>query len=230
MRMLRRSRPPGSSLRIGYLIQDFPPEVGAGPARAFEMAKRWKALGADVTIITAMPNRRIPGRGDGGIAGRYKGKLFVEENCDGIRILRSWLYTGTGRGFSTKVINNLSFMVTAMAHGGFRKLGLDILIASSPPFLPHVSGVFLSKVLRILLVLEIRDLWPDYLVDLGILSKGRRSAALFRLERWLLRSADWAVVVTESFRRRLVTKGVAIERIDVVPNGVDVEQYQKAED
>ena len=46
-------------LRIAYLVQDFPPEVGAGPARVVEMATRWQRAGAEVTVITGMPNRYI---------------------------------------------------------------------------------------------------------------------------------------------------------------------------
>src|SRR5438045_2220080 len=91
------SRPTG--LRIGYLIQDFPPEVGAGPARALEMAHRWQASGASVTILCGMPNRRIPGRGDGRIDQSYRGRWFFEEAWEGIPVLRSWLYTSDRRGF-----------------------------------------------------------------------------------------------------------------------------------
>ena len=54
-------------LHIGYMIQDFPPEVGAGPARVFEMAKLWQKQGATVTAMVAMPNRRLPGRGEGSV-------------------------------------------------------------------------------------------------------------------------------------------------------------------
>ena len=56
-------------LHIGYLVQQFPPEVGAGPARVTEMALRWQEQGARVTVITGMPNRpegrihpRVPGQ------------------------------------------------------------------------------------------------------------------------------------------------------------------------
>jgi colanic acid biosynthesis glycosyl transferase WcaI len=217
-------------MHIGYVVQDFPPEVGAGPARVTEMSHRWQALGARVTVVTAMPNRRIPGRGEGEIDPRYRGKLFLEEDWRGIRTLRSWLYTGDGRGFVTKMVNNATFMVTGMAHAMAKREKFDVIIASSPPFLPHVTGAMLSRSSKVPLVLEIRDLWPDYMVAFGMLSNERARRALFGLERWLLAQADRTVVVTDSFRDRVVTKGVPAELVDVIPNGVDLDNYYRSDE
>src|SRR4051794_36634748 len=99
------------------------------------MAKRWQSLGAKVTVITAMPNRRMPGRGEGAIDSRYRGCLFMEEEWEGIRTLRSWLYTGDGRGIRTKLLNNATFMLSALFNTLLRGEKYDVLIASSPPFL-----------------------------------------------------------------------------------------------
>jgi glycosyltransferase involved in cell wall biosynthesis len=75
------------------------------------------------------------------------------------------------------------------------------------------------------LVLEVRDLWPDYMVQLGMLKSRPLRAGLFALEQQLLRKADHVVVVTESFRKRVVAKGVRPDRVDIIPNGVDVTDY-----
>jgi glycosyltransferase involved in cell wall biosynthesis len=210
---------------VGYLVQDFPPEVGAGPARVTEMAHRWQSHGARVTVITGMPNRRIPDRGEGTIDSRYRGKLFMQEDWQGIRTLRSWVYATRGRGFRRKIVNNASFMLTGFLHGLARSGEVDVLIASSPPFLSHVSGALLARLRRIPLVLEIRDLWPDYMVAMGMLENLRAQRALFALERWLLRQARHVVVVTDAFRERVVGKGVPRERVSVIPNGVEVDHY-----
>src|SRR6185369_10151402 len=68
-------------------------------------------------------------------------------------------------------------------------------------------------------------LWPDYMVEMGMLKSERSKRALFGLEHWLLKRAKHVVVVTESFRERVVTKGVPRECTDVISNGVDLEQY-----
>src|SRR5688572_6584751 len=116
-------------MRIAYLVQQFLPEVGAGPARVAEMATRWKARGAEVTVITGMPNRP-----EGRIHPEYRGRFFVEEEWLGMRVLRSWLYASPKHGFARTVTNNLTFMATATAHAIARLGPMDVLIASSPPF------------------------------------------------------------------------------------------------
>ena len=209
------------TLKIGYLVQQFPPEVGAGPARVAEMATRWIEAGHSVSVFTGMPNRP-----QGRIHAGYRGRLFMAEEWEGIRVLRSWLYASPRHGFGRTLFNNASFMVTAAAHAMVRGGPLDVLIASSPPFFPHLAGRAAAALRRLPLVLEVRDLWPDYLVQMGVL-KGVPARALFAVERRLLRAADEVVVVTESFRCRMVEKGVDPARVHVIPNGVETERYYR---
>jgi glycosyltransferase involved in cell wall biosynthesis len=122
------------------------------------------------------------------------------------------------------VLNNFSFLCTGTANALVRHPRVHVLIASSPPFFPHIGGDVLARAWRVPLILEIRDLWPDYLADSGAL-RGLPLRGLFALERYLLRRAAHVVVVTESFRRRVIDKGVAPERITVIPNGVDPSLY-----
>lgn len=208
-------------MHIAYLVQQFPPEVGAGPARVSELATRWIGAGAEVTVVTGMPNRP-----EGRIRPEYRGRLFVEEEWEGIRVLRSWLYASPKRCFIRTVGNNLSFLASGAVHAIFRLRSVDVLIASSPPFFPHIAGSMTAGFRRMPLVLEIRDLWPDYLVDMGVLSSGGVGAgALHAIERFLIRNADHTVVVTESFRRRVIAKGAPEDTVAVIPNGVDLGQY-----
>ena len=208
-----------TGLRIGYLVQQFPPEVGAGPARVSELGARWLAAGASLTVVTAMPNRP-----EGRIHAAYRGKLFDRSDWQGIGVLRSWLYASPKPGFARTLLNNTTFMLTGAAYAATRLGPCDVLIASSPPFFPHLSGVAVAKLRGLPLVLEIRDLWPDYLVGMGVL-KGRPARALFALERWLLRRAARVVVITESFKQRMLEKGVPEEKIAIISNGVDTAQY-----
>lgn len=220
-----------AGLRIGYLVQQFPPEVGAGPARVVEMARYWQARGARVTVLTGFPTRSLPGRPFGSGDPAYRGRVFAEEDYDGMRVLRSWLYRASRPGIGPTLLNNLSFMASSFAHAVARAGPLDVLIASSPPFFPHVAGAAAAALRRIPLVLEIRDLWPDYIVAMGLLREGQlKTRALFALERRLLRRADHVVVVTESFRRRVIGKGVDPEDVSVVSNGVDLERYYPSDE
>lgn len=218
---MQASRP----LHIGYLVQQFPPEVGAGPARVTEMALRWREQGAEVTVITGMPNRP-----EGRIHPEYRGKLFLREEHQGIRVLRSWLYASPKHGFARTLVNNATFMVSSGLHALLRGGGLDVLVASSPPWFPHVTGTVVHALRRVPLVLEVRDLWPDYLAGMGTVKSQAAMNAIFAAEKAMLRRAEHVVVVTESFRTRVIEKGTAPERVDVVPNGVDLSLYYASDE
>lgn len=213
-------------VHIGYLVQQFVPEVGAGPARVLEMARRWVRSGARVTVFTAMPNRP-----EGRIHAEYRGRLFCEESIEGIRVRRSWLYASPKAGFARTLLNNVTFMATGGASAMAGTADVDVLIASSPPFFPHFAGEAVRLVRRLPLVLEVRDLWPDYLVDMGVLRReSRATRLLFGMERALLRRASAVTVVTESFRGRIEAKGVAREQIHVMPAGVDSDSYYRSDE
>ncbi len=212
-------------LHIGYLVQQFPPEVGAGPARVTEMALRWQEQGARVTVITGMPNRP-----EGRIHPEYRGKLFMQEEHEGIRVLRSWLYASPKHGFARTLVNNTTFMVTSGLHALARGGGLDVLVASSPPWFPHLTGTLVHALRRVPLVLEVRDLWPDYLAGMGTVKSKAAMRGIFAAERAMLRRAEHVVVVTESFRQRVIEKGTAPERVDVISNGVDLSLYYASDE
>ena len=212
-------------LRIGYVNQDFPPEVGAGPARILEMALHWQRAGAEVTVITGMPNRRLPNMADGEVHPAYRGRGFMREEWQGVRVMRSWLYSSTNRGFAHTIANNASFMASSTVHALARAERLDVVIASSPPFLAQLTGDAIRRAQRIPMVLEIRDLWPDYMVEMGVLKNGAARRALFGMERYLLRRSSRVVVVTDSFKRRVAEKGIDPALIDVISNGVELSRY-----
>lgn len=214
-----------TSLHIAYLAHHFPPEIGAGPARVTEMARHWRDAGARVTVITGMPNRH-----HGRILEPYRGRAFMEDEWEGIRVLRSWMFARPGGGFAGTLANNLTFTATSALHGLIRARAVDVVIASSPPFFLHFGGEALKLVRRMPLVLELRDLWPDYVVDMGLIRNGIARRVLFALERHVLARADHAVVVTESFKRRLIGKGVPAGRVDVIPNGVDGAAYYRSDE
>lgn len=206
--------------RIAYLAQHFLPESGALPARVSEMARVWVAQGAEVTVLTAMPHRP-----EGRIRDGYRGRLFSDDIEDGIRVLRCWVYASPSLSPAATFMNNISFAKLSAIQGMTADVHPDVLIASEPPFFPHATGMWLARWWGIPVVLEIRDLWPDYVAEMGLLPR-TAERLLFAAERFMLRRADHVVTVTESFRSRVIAKGVAPERASVISNGIDPDFYR----
>ena len=115
---------------------------------------------------------------------------------------------------------------TAAITGSF--LGApDAVIASSPQLLVGVAGWWISRLKRVPFILEVRDLWPESLVAVGV---GNESSVLHRsltrIAAFLYRKADHIVVVTPAFREFLVDRWhVPAGKISVVPNGVETKSF-----
>ncbi len=207
-------------MRIAFICQFFPPELGAPSARVSELARAWTAAGHEVTVVTGMPNHPT-----GVLPPAYRGVSYVEEDFHGVRVLRNWVYATPNEGFVKRTMNHLSFMLSSLWYSTTRLRGADVIVVSSPTFFVVISAWLMSRVLGVPYVFEVRDLWPGIFVELGILKNRLIIRVLEGLELFLYRRAARVVVVTDSFRDILVARGLPPTHVEVVTNGVDPEYY-----
>lgn len=207
-------------MRILILTHYFPPEVGAPQARLSELARLWATTGHEVTVLTGMPNHPT-----GVIPPAYRGKLRVHETVDGCRIVRTWLYATPNEGFVKRTIGHLTFMLSSVALGARPSGEADVVMVSSPTFFSMLSAWLLARMKRAPLVVEVRDLWPALLVELGVLKNRLIIRALEAIELRVYAAAALVVVVTQGFKADLVRRGVPAEKIHAIPNGVDLDAF-----
>jgi glycosyltransferase involved in cell wall biosynthesis len=74
----------------------------------------------------------------------------------------------------------------------------------------------------------VRDLWPAVFVEMGVMKRGLAYRILEAMEEFFYRAADRVVVVTRAFREDLVARGVDRAKIEVIPNGADLDIYARA--
>ncbi len=206
-------------MKILFVTHYFPPEVNAPANRTHEHCRRWVMDGHDVTVITGVPNHP---RGE--IFDGFENRWIQEEEIDGIRVIRTWMFLAQNAGFAKRVANYLLFAVTAVL-ASLRAGMPDIVVATSPQFFVGVAGAIIARLKRRPFVLEIRDLWPKSIVELGQLSEGPVLSALERLEKWLYRSAQGVVVNTRTFHAHITERGVDSDRIELVYNGIDPQLF-----
>jgi glycosyltransferase involved in cell wall biosynthesis len=203
-------------MRLLFLTQYFPPEISAPSARVSELCRYWASNGVQATVVTAFPNHP-----KGVIPPAYRGKLVSLEEVDGYRVLRSWIYPAANRGFFKRLVCFLSFFFSSIASGTLRGGPCDLVIATSPQMFVGLSGWFVSLFKGVPFVIEVRDLWPESAIELGIL-RNRVLVKLSKgLERFLYRHASLVVAVSQSIRRAILEEGVPDERVLVLPNGID---------
>ena len=207
-------------MKFLILTQYFPPEIGAAPTRLHAMAHELTKAGHDVEVVTSMPNyphgKILPG---------YRGSFYRREVQARITIHRVWLYPTVGSGLG-RILNYLSFSLFSL-FGLLRARKPDYLFVETPPPTLSLTAWLYARSRRIPFILNVADLWPDTLVDMGLLQPGLACRVLSWLERWSYRNADYVNAVTEGIRDTLInSKAVPKEKVLFLPNGVDTDRYR----
>jgi len=210
-------------MRILFLSHYYPPEVNAPANRVGQLARAWAADGHDITVLTGFPNHPT-----GVVPLTYRGRPHIRhENDAGVHVARTPIYAAPNKGTLRRSLNYGSYSLSAATIGPFITARPDVVVATSPQFLTAVAGYAVARVKRVPFVLEVRDLWPASIVDVGAL---RPESPVVRMlvaaERFLYRHADHIVVVTDSFVDAITAHGIPREKISVIKNGVDLEMFR----
>ncbi|MEQ8327942.1 MAG: glycosyltransferase family 4 protein [Parvibaculum sp.] len=206
-------------MHILFLSDNFPPEVNAPASRTFEHAREWVKAGHKVTVITCAPN--FP-RGE--VFDGYRNRLWQSETMAGIQVIRVWSFITANEGFLKRILDYLSFMLSASIAALFVPR-VDIIVGTSPQFFTAVAAFLVSLVKRRPWVFELRDIWPESIQAVGAMRQSRLLDLLERLELFLYRRATAIVAVTHAFRDNLMERGIDGAKIHVVTNGVDTSRF-----
>lgn len=148
----------------------YPPEIGAAPSRIFNMAKGLKQKGADVEVLTCLPN--YP---KGHIFEGYRGCLSRKEVADGILLHRYWTYATVSKNPIARLLGMFVFALDIWIYGlHIRKIrSYDRIIIQSPPLLVGFSATLLFRCLYGKKnILNVSDLWPLSAIELGAVKQG----------------------------------------------------------
>jgi len=154
--------------------------------------------------------------------------MVQTELIDGIRTTRVWTYIAANKGTAKRILNYLSYMFSATLAALFVKKP-DVIIATSPQFFCGWAGLISSRLRRVPFILEIRDIWPESIVAVGVM----RNRWLLRLFEWLEKKmyagSQHIVTVGERYKQKLIVKGVQAKDISVITNGVDRDGFHPCE-
>lgn len=206
-------------MHILFLSDNFPPEVNAPASRTYEHCREWVLSGAQVTVITCAPN--FP---HGKVFDGYCNRLWQSEMVDGIRVIRVWSFIAANEGFARRILDYISFMVSATLATFFvRKV--DVVVGTSPQFFTACAAWVVGGLKRVPWVFELRDIWPESIKAVGAMKNSLAIRFLERLELFLYRHATCIVTVTHTFKKTLIQRGIEGNKIQVVTNGVDLNHF-----
>ncbi|NMM61131.1 glycosyltransferase family 4 protein [Clostridium sp. P21] len=209
-------------MKILFLTQYCPPEVGAPQNRIFEFAKQLKKFNHEVTILTAMPN--YP---KGEIFEGYRDKKVVLEEIDGIKIVRTSIYATKDKSFTKRLRNYLSFTFSSVLTGSKYIDKQDAIITESPPLFLGWSGYILAKRKKAKFIFNISDLWPESAVKLNVLHNKLLISLSTWLEEFCYKKAHAVTGQTKGIVDNIVSRGFDKNKVHLITNGVDTEFFKR---
>jgi colanic acid biosynthesis glycosyl transferase WcaI len=205
------------SFRVAYVTQWFSPEP-SGPA--LWIAQALQSLGMEVRVITAVPNYPA-----GVVYPGYSAIKSTREVVEGLDVTRCPVYPSHDRSALRRAINYASFAMSSSWIGRKILSTVDVALVYSSPETAAIPALVAHHRNRVPYVLLVQDLWPDSVLQTGLL----QSNVAKGIARWILGSLDQEVcdrathivVIAPGMKEALVSRGVPEEKITVVFNWVD---------
>lgn len=204
-------------MHILYFHQHFSTPQGAAGTRSYEMAQALLRDGHSVTMVCGSYAQGATGLSGAFSHGRRRGKV------DGIDVIEFALDYGNHMGFLQR------FGVFAKFALGSIRVALrepaDVIFATTTPLTAGIPGVFARWLRRKPFVFEVRDLWPELPKAMGVITNPVVLRLMSALEWVSYRSADRLIGLSPGIVEGIIRRGVARERIAMVPNGCDLELF-----
>ena len=201
-------------MKILLFTQYYPPDIGAQAFRMEALVKAFLKRDHKVSVITSEPHRYD-------LKEKIQFKKYEKDSKLEIYRIKGGKNNDT---FWRRPINYVIFMVNSLTYSLKMKNnggGFNLILTTSPPITSAVTALISAFFRRVDFVLEVRDLWPDTLVDLKIFKNRLIIDLLTYIEKILYGKAKLIVVVSEAFKNKIVAKGINENKIITFSNGLD---------
>lgn len=207
-------------MHILFMAQCYAPEDVSAAIMITELATDLAKRGHRVSMITGAPS--YP---HGRVFKGYRNRLCSSEMLDGVRVIRTWSYISPSKKTGPRLLHYGTYSATAF-YGGLVAGRPDVLVSFSPPLPLGLSAWLLSLLWRVPWVLQLEDLYPDAAVAAGVLTGKTLINFFLAVERFLYRNAHRISLISENFRRTLLTKDVPDSKMEVIPIWADPNEVQ----
>jgi len=201
-------------MNIIYIHQHFTTRNGSSGTRSYEFSRYLVSEGHKVTIIT----------GASDLSDIKTTKLYQRLNIEGINVIALNIFYSNYMSFIRRVKSFLFFATLSTFFGLFIKKP-DIVFATSTPLTAGIPGFFISKFKKIPFAFEVRDLWPEAPIQLGILTNPISIKFASWLERTLYSKANRIIALSPGMKEYIIKTGVEKDKIIVIPNCSDLDLF-----
>lgn len=208
-------------MRVTFLTQYYPPEVGAPQARIAGLAGELRGRGVAVNIHTCFPH--YP---DGRIRPPFRNRPWSRSQGE-VFVFRSAVYPASNRGFVRRLADHASFALSALATAPAAPAA-DVVVVETPPLFLAGAAIPYARGKRAALVVHVADLWPDSAIELGAVSNPAAIRAARAMERAAYSAAAAIVCPTEGIASRLEVRSESAGKVTRIPPSVDADRFAAA--
>lgn len=205
-------------MRILFLTQYFPPEIGAPQNRLFWLAKKLQSQGAEIRILTAMPNYPTMIKME-----KYKRKFYCEENLDSLKVHRAFIFVTKSKSLFFRLLTYFSFVLTSIIIGVLKVEEQDYIFCESPPLFLGISALILTKIKKSKLIFNVSDLWPESAEKLGLVKNKFLLNISKILEETLYKNSVLITGQTQGIVNNIRSR-FPNKKIHWLKNGIDINQ------
>jgi glycosyltransferase involved in cell wall biosynthesis len=205
-------------MKILLINQSFVSPDEPGHTRHFEMAQYLRGCGHELVIVASDSNYQT------GLRTVERKGLFVEQVIDGVRVLRAYSAQTLHRSYFWRAISFLSFMFSSV-WAALQVKDADLIMGTTPPIFQAVSAWFVALVRRKPFLLEVRDLWPEFAISMGVIKNPMMITLAHWLEGFLYARATHILVNSPAYKEYLLGKGVPEGKLTFIPYGTDINMF-----
>jgi lipopolysaccharide/colanic/teichoic acid biosynthesis glycosyltransferase/glycosyltransferase involved in cell wall biosynthesis len=197
-------------MRILIVSQWFDPEP---TCKGLLFARELVARGHQVEVLTGFPN--YPG---GKVYPGYRIRPWAWERLDGIDVLRVCIYPSHDNSGFQRVLNYMSFALSAAVIGTALIRKPDVMYVYHPPITVGLAAAVIGFLRRTPFLYDIQDLWPDTVAASGMMSNPTALGLLGNLCKFVYRRASHITVLSPGFKKTLTARGVPSGKMDAIYN------------
>jgi len=201
-------------MNILYIHQYFVTPKDDKGTRSYEFSKALISKGHHVTMLTS------------DYLGKYK-KLITRKNIDGIEVIYIRNRYSNKMSFFRRIYSFIRFMLIS-CFIAFRERNADLVFATSTPLTVGWIGRFKKRISKIPFIFEVRDLWPELPIEMGIIKSKLLIRILKSIEKKIYSSADQIIALSPGMKKGIMKAGVPNRKISLIPNGCDLKMFEKS--
>jgi colanic acid biosynthesis glycosyl transferase WcaI len=206
-------------VKILFLGVQFEPEVtGAAPLNT-DLCRYLRDQGHDVTAVVGFPSYPqwsvYPG---------YRGRWYMEEDHDGVRVVRVWQYVPRIPTAVRRVLFDTTVAITSVL-AALRKGRPDVILAVSTPLQMGLSAAVLGMIWRRPFVFHLQDLLPESATEVGMVKNRRVVGLIHRLADAIYSRATTVSTIGHGILDALRRRGVPEGKLAYLPNWVDLDRF-----